>query len=219
MKVKQFPISLLMIATLPLFAQSPKTQRAVHVQEQSAAHVAPQAIPASLKVIYSNLGTKTDLYLDTDGWSITGFNSYGGESNAFSIGMSFTPKLNSHVSQARVAIEYLGSGANQVNLSIYTDAGGIPGTLLAGPVTVANLPNYGTCCDLAIARFPPLAVSAGVQYWLVADAPTSGQGSDFTGAWDWVSKVVDFAGTNGVNGWANENALTLPAGAVLGTIP
>ena len=32
------------------------------------------------------------------------------------------------------------------------DAGGVPGTLLAGPVTVTDLPDYGTCCTLAIAK-------------------------------------------------------------------
>lgn len=191
----------------------------MHTQEKSGARVAVQAVPASLTLIYSNLGAKGDPYLDTEGWSITGFNSYGGESSAFAIALPFTPKSNSHVSQARAAVQYYGSGANQVNLSIYSDSNGTPGSVLAGPVTVKNLADVGTCCQLAIANFAPLAVTAGTQYWLVVDTPASGQGSDFVGAWDFESKVMTFGGTNGVDGWVAENGDTEPAGAVFGTIP
>ena len=117
------------------------------------------------------------------------------------------------------ALQYYGLGANQVNLSIYGDAGGIPGSLLAGPTTVANLPDAGPCCTLAIANFTPLPVTGGTRYWVVANAPLTGQGSDFVGVWDWDYKIMLFGGTNGVNGWFGENADTLPAGEVLGTIP
>lgn len=203
------------LCNLTLLAQT----RAVHTPEKSAIHVQPQEIPEVLRTIYSNLGTKTDLYLDTDGWSLTGFNSYGGDSSAFSIALPFTPKSNSHVSQVRVAVQYAGSGANQVNLSIYGDSNGVPGTVLAGPVTVKNLPDYGTCCALTVANFTPIVVTSGTRYWVVADAPTSGAGSDFVGVWDWVSKIILFGGSNGVDGWQEINIDGLPAGQVLGTIP
>jgi hypothetical protein len=218
-KSNPFATCLLIVASLPLAAQTASQSRIVHTRERSASRVAPQAIPAGLTMIYSNLGTKTDPYLDTDGWSITGFNSYGGSSSAFAIALPFTPKSNSHVSQVRAAVQYYGEGANQINLSIYNDSNGIPGTILAGPVTVMNLPDFGTCCQLAVAHFTPLAVTAGTQYWVVADTPASGQGSDFVGTWDFESKVMTFGGTNGVNGWVAENGDTEPAGAVLGTVP
>jgi hypothetical protein len=217
--VKQLIACLLMLATLSAVAQTSKNQRAVHTQEKSANHVAAQTAAASLKVIYSNLGTATDLYNDTQGWEVDGFNSDGGVSDAFGVALPFTPKSDSHVSQVRVAVQYYGSGANQVNLSIYSDNNGIPGTLLAGPVTVKNLPDSGTCCTLAVASFTPLAVTGGTQYWVVADAPVSGEGSDFAGVWDWVSKKLIFGGTNGNSGWVASNAITLPAGEVRGTIP
>jgi hypothetical protein len=212
-------VCLLTLCNLTLFAQTGKPSRIVHTPEKSAVHVPPQEAPAALKTLYSNLGTKTDLYLDTTGWSLTGFNSYGGSSSAYSIALPFTPKSNSHVSQVRVAVQYYGSGANQVNLSIYGDTNGAPGTLLAGPVTVKNLPNAGTCCALAIANFSPVAVTGGTRYWVVADAPLTGPGSDFVGAWDWVAKIILFGGTNGVNGWYGMNTDGLPAGQVLGTVP
>ena len=215
-----FPfLCLLALCNLTLFGQTRQGLRAVHTTEKSATHVPAQETPAELKAIYTNLGSKIDLYLDTDGWSLTGFNSYGGSSSAYEIGLPFTPKANSHVSQVRVAVQYYGSGANQINLSIYGDSNGAPGTVLAGPVTVTNLPDYGTCCTLTIANFAPLAVAAGTRYWVVANTPTTGTGSDFVGVWDWVSKIILFGGSNGVNGWYGINTDSLPAGEVLGTIP
>jgi len=105
-----------------------------------------------------------------------------------------------------------------VNLSIYNDASGAPGTLLAGPVTVTNLPSFGTCCTLAIAYFSPVAVTGGTQYWVVADAPASGTGSNFAGIWDYAARVFPVAFDEGA-GWVASSADALPAGEVLGTIP
>ncbi len=209
----------ILIMCMPVFGQAAKNLRAIHAKQSPAVQVDAEAPSTNLKKIYSNLGPKTNAYLATDGWSLTGFNSFGGSSSAFSIALPFTPKSNSHVSQVRAAIQYNGSGANQVNISIYSDNGGAPGTLLAGPVTVTNLPSFPSCCTLAVANFSPLAVTAGTRYWVVGGAPTSGQGSDFVGVWNWDYKVFLFGGTNGVNGWFGENGDTLPAGAVMGSIP
>jgi hypothetical protein len=208
------------LCNLALLAQSGQGPRIVHTKEKSAIHVPPQAAPAGLKKIFSNLGTKTNLYFDIGGWLISGPNS----TNGFypSIALPFTPKSNSHVSQARAAVQYFFSGANQVNLSIYGDSGGIPGTLLAGPVTVTNLPDSGTCCTLAIASFTPVAVTGGSRYWLVADTPASGKGSDFQGVWDTVATpVIPMAAYSDFEneGWLAFNADKQPAGEVLGTIP
>ena len=110
------------------------------------------------------------------------------------------------------------SGANQVNLGIYGDASGTPGTLLAGPVTVTNLPDNGTCCGLAVANFSPVAVTGETRYWLVANTPLTGTGSDFFGVWHSVVKPIIPMALS-YNGWSGFNADSLPAGAVLGTIP
>jgi hypothetical protein len=210
---------LAMSYSLVMWAQPEAKMRAVHTRDKSSLRMPPAESPLALKTIYTNLGKKGDLYLDTDGWSLTGFNSYGGESSAFSVAMPFTPKSDAHVTQIRAAIQYYGSGANQVNVSIYGDANGAPGGILAGPVTVTNLPDFGTCCALAVASFVPLAVTAGTRYWVVASAPLTGTGSDFVGVWDWVSKVILFGGSNGVDGWQGINLDGLPAGQVLGTFP
>jgi len=203
---------------MTLFAQTVAGPQVVHTTEKSAIHVPPQVNAVALKKIYSNLGTKTDLYNDTNGWLLAGPNSLGSALLEF-VAMPFTPKSNSTVEQVQVAVHYLGSGANQVNLSIYADSGGAPGTLLAGPVTVTNLPESGTCCALAVASFTPVAVTAGTQYWVTGDTPLSGTGSDFTGTWSWVTKDLGEWGDGSPYGWSVLPVDGLPAGEVLGTIP
>lgn len=219
--MKQAILVLCILTTCHLFlsAQASNRLRAVHAKQNPGVHVPAQEIAEGLTTIYTNLGPKTDAYLGSDGWDITGFNSFGGSSSAFEIALPFTPKSSSHLSQVRAALQYDGSGSNQVNFSIYSDAGGTPGTLLAGPVTVTNLPNFPSCCTLAVANFTPLALTGGTQYWIVANTPASGPGSDFVGVWNWNHKTLPFAGSNGVNGWFAEIGDTWPAGAVLGTVP
>ncbi len=210
---------LLTFYTLTAFAQTGQNTQIIHTKERSAIHVPPQEAPAGLKKIYNNLGkSKTYLYDDTEAWGIFGPDS-GGCCTEFAA-MPFTPKSNSHVSQVQVAVQY-NSGANQVNLSIYSDSYGAPGTLLAGPVTVTNLPEAGTCCTLAIAGFTPLAVTGGTQYWVIVDTPLSGTGSDFSGQWSEVVKPVVPVGyyCSVCGGWLVLNAYDLMAGEVLGTIP
>jgi hypothetical protein len=209
-------VCVLTLCNLMLLAQTGKRPRIVHTTEKFAIHIPPQEAPATLTKIYSNLGTMTNLYTDYEGWYIGGPNATNG--TGF-FGMAFTPKSNSHVSMVQVALQYV-SGANQVNLSIYSDSAGAPKTLLAGPVTVVNLPTYGTCCSLAFAHFFPVAVTGATQYWVVADTPLTGTGSDLNGAWDWVAKPTYPTAFDNGSGWQGFMALAEePAGEVLGTIP
>jgi hypothetical protein len=138
-------ICLLALCNLNLFAQAGAAPRIVYPQEKSAVHVPPQEAPAGLKKIDSNLGSKTELYNYTSAYGLWGpnFENYGFPQF---VAMPFTPQSDSHVAQVGVAVLYGGQGADQVNLSIYNDSSGAPGTLLAGPVTVPNLPT--SCCNL-----------------------------------------------------------------------
>ncbi len=210
---------LALLGSVTLFAQIGAAPQVVHTREKSAIHVPPQENAVALKRIYSNLGTKTDLYNDQNGWAILGpTSSLPGAGLPEFIAMPFTPKLDAKVSQVGVAVQYM-SGDDQVNLSIYADSGsGYPGTLLAGPVTVSNLPG-SSCCTLTVANFPPVAVSAGTQYWVVADTPATGTGSDFEGKWAWVVKDMgEWAEGTPTYGWYSLPVDGLPAGEVLGTV-
>lgn len=215
MKKTQVLVCLLAFGHLTLFSQTGKGPRPEPNAEESTKSSPPWEAPAALQRIYSNLGKKTEpFFTGGGGVLLSGPNSaYGSNFGA----LPFTPKSNAHVSQVQVAVEYT-SGDNQVNLSIYGDSGGVPGTLLVGPVTVTNLPTHGTCCALAVANFTPVAVTGGTQYWVVADTPPTGTGSDFAGGWREVVKPIPFAVDRG-SGWFADNGDTLVAGEVLGTIP
>jgi len=205
----------LALCSASLYAQKPKTvEYGGSVRFEGPA----QEAPATLMKIYSNLGPATSAY-SSSAWSLNGPNSAAGLSQF--IAMPFTPKANAHVSQVRAALQYNGSGANRVNLSLYSDASGVPGVLLAGPVTVKNLPTYFSCCKLASATFDNVAVTAGTQYWVVADTPAAGTGSDFYGVWAFVppSKLSVGADVGGGGWFSFQASVQEPAGAVYGTIP
>jgi hypothetical protein len=202
-----------------LFGQTIQRPQMLHHQETFAIHVPPQEAPQGLATIYSSLGTDPDyLYNYIDTWLVSGPNSLAGLADF--IAMRFTPPKNSHVSEVRVAVLYDGAGADQVNLSIHADSKGHPGKLLAGPVTVTNLPKAFTCCQLAVANFDSVPVAGGTRYWVVADTPKTGRGSDFLGEWAGaVSPVLTLAANVAGTGWVAFNGNGLPAGEVLGTVP
>jgi hypothetical protein len=210
---------LLTIFILALFGQTVEQPRMLHHKETFAVHVPPQEAPQGLTTIYSSLGTDSkNLYNYIDTWLVSGPNCVIGIANF--IAMPFTPKSNSHISEVRTAVLYYGNGADQVNLSIHEDSKGHPGRLLAGPVTVTKLPKAFTCCQLAVADFASVPVNGGTQYWVVADTPRTGQGSDFFGEWAGaVSPVLMLAGNAAQTGWVAFNGNGLPAGDVLGTVP
>ena len=210
---------LLTISNLALFGQTVEQPRMLHHKETFAVHVPPQEAPQGLTTIYSSLGTDPkNLYNYIDTWLVSGPKSIVGLADF--IAMRFTPKSNSHVSEVRVAVLYYGIGADQVDLSIYEDSKGHPGRLLAGPVTVTNLPKAFTCCQLAVADFASVPVNGGTQYWVVANTPKTGRGSDFLGEWAGaVSPVLTLAANAAQTGWVAFNGNGLPAGEVLGTVP
>ena len=210
---------LVAILSLTLFGQTTEQPRILHREGPLEVYVPPQEVPQGLTEIYSSLGTDPKhLYNWLATWFVAGPNSILYFSDF--IGMPFTPKSNSHVLQVQTAILWDRSGADQVNLSIHADRNGHPGKLLAGPVTVTNLPTH-SCCELAVANFSSaVPVKGGTQYWVVADTPMTGQGSDFVGEWAGaVSPVLPLASNTAGGGWVPFNGNGLPAGEVLGTIP
>jgi len=204
----------LMFLAAALFSASLHAQQLNPVREPDG-----QDTTAAAAKIYSNLGPPTSAYYGLGFWQIYGPNNpYGGSTQFVALG--FTSGANAHVKQVRAAVLYI-AGTNQINLSLYADSNGIPGALLAGPVTVTNLPTYGSCCQLAIANFPiSVAITAGTQYWVVANTPSSGTGSDFFGTWNYVPLSKQVLSAYSPGGWTTSQApIEEPAGAVYGTIP
>jgi hypothetical protein len=95
-----------------------------------------QPVPETLQKIFGNLGPADKAY-STGGFEILGPHSSAGFSQFISL--PFTPTANAHVDQVRAAIQFLSAGTpNEVNIGLYGDNAGVPGTLLAGPVTVVE---------------------------------------------------------------------------------
>lgn len=211
-------VCMVAFATVTLFAQQHLKSISGPAQDKTQVRTPMQKAPVGLKKIFSNLGPKASAY-SSSAWLENGPNAAGGGPQF--IAMPFTPKANATVTQAQVAVQWNSSGANQINLSVYSDSSGAPGTLIGGPVTVTNLPTYSTCCALTIGGFSPgVSVLAGTQYWIVADTPLSGQGSDFAGVWDFVPPAKTTVGANEGGSWFSFQAsISEPAGAVYGTIP
>lgn len=217
-KVFGGPLCLLVLCSANLFAQdNSRMPRAVHTSEKSQIHI-PAAAETPLTRIFSNLGPAANAYNDTDDFLVAG--SASGLGQEF-LGVAFTPKADSTVTVIRAALQFLdeGNGApNQINVSLYNDAGGVPGEIIRGPHTITNLPEAGTCCTLATWHLSKgVSVFAGVQYWVVADAPATGTGSDSAAVWDAVFPSFPEAFNNGT--WVHSDGDMRFGLGVLGTVP
>jgi hypothetical protein len=173
-----------------------------------------QETSATLQTIYTDFGpTTTDYFNDTTGYYVLGpDNSVGDTEQA--IGLPFTPKADAHVSQLQAAIGYI-SGTSAVDIGLYSDASGTPGTLLAAGHS-PNIPDFGACCTVVSVAITPTAVTAGTQYWIVASSDDT-HGPDFTGVWQ-ASNLYNISGNESQSGWFTFSA-NVPAGAAKGTIP
>lgn len=105
--------------------------------------------------------------------------------------LPFTPRANVQAKTFSAAIGHT-SGTNQINLGVYSDAGGVPGSPLPGAQgTITDLPESGDCCDFAILRLPGqgIALTGGTKYWLVA-SPNNVTAPDFFGLWQFSSNNI-----------------------------
>jgi hypothetical protein len=217
-----FVVALVALASVTLFAQNSQTfgvPTRVHSNIVKGGPVTQYNAPVGLKKIYSNLGSKTAAYDYTNGWLIDGSTSPLGHIQW--IGYAFTPTKAHVATQIRAAAFYyagFGSGGNDVNEGIWTDASGVPGTEIKGK-DKSNLPTWtGTstdCCKTQNVTIKATKLKKGVQYWVVL---TNGsKDTTASGVWDFV--FGDGTATQAYNlgsGWATEN-VQASAFAVYGT--
>jgi hypothetical protein len=170
--------------------------------------------PASFVTIYSNLGTGTNVYLPSIGWSVTGPESPGGQVDSAT---PFTPEHSSNLVLIKVAIEGAG-GPNGVTLSLNEDSDGAPGTAIM-TWNLANLPAFPSCCELDLAQFEQtVTVEKGVQYWLVATAYEATPSSSLSWNMNSLSTYGTIGQKFGDQAWQiTPNSALLPAFSVLGT--
>jgi hypothetical protein len=125
----------------------------------SASFAAPNG---DLKVVYSNLNADGPRYDELRGWAINGPDTGGRQFLA----MPFVPEEDTTVKKFLMALVWV-RGPNVVNVSLRTDAGGIPGDVI-DKTEISDLPPWKTCCKVTVWRTKGIPVVAGVKYWLVA---------------------------------------------------
>jgi hypothetical protein len=201
----------LAIATGMTFAQSPSLKVA------HTTHTGPikamKKSPAGTVTLFSNLSTPTAAYNDTTGYYVLALNNSVGLPEQ-AIGVPFIAPANAHVTLLQVAVQWI-SGTNLVKVGLYHDSNGTVGSAMATGY-VANVPAFGTCCEIANVTIASTAITAGNQYWIVA-TPDDTNAADFTGVFD-ASNLANIAGDVGGSGWFSFTTNT-PAAAAKGTIP
>ena len=185
-------------------------QRIALIPNEAGKYVPPLAHKSKLKTIISNFATAYPKgpYNAFVAVPINGPDTLHGQ---IAFATAFTLTAAATVQEVDIAGGWApGSNAKKpiMQLHIYADANGVPGTeLWSGKAVVAEA---GTCCNvIAIHVEGGLALNAAAQYWLGA-TPAPG-GSSFAGAWDLnvLDQVTPTAGAvNQGNGWVAQQEPT-----------
>jgi hypothetical protein len=154
------------------FSPDGKFVRAVN----PSADIIPAAEPDTRsKKIFSNLShDKLAVYFSI--WGNTIAQGPPGFPFQTWVAEAFTPAANATVTKIQTSAGRQSAGSAGFEISLYSDASGVPGSVLA-TTHVSNLPTYGTCCALSTATFSSgVPVTAGTQYWVVVS--TTSQDTD-----------------------------------------
>ncbi len=178
--------------------------------------------PASLKKIFSNLGSSTDAYDSSNGYFVSGINNTLNAQQQ-DLAVPFTPKKASTVTEIKFALQYYGYGYNGATVELAADASGLPGKVLAKK-DLKNFSDFGSgCCKLATWKLTKgIKVKKGTQYWIVGT--TDKKSIDSVNTWDfvWNDAAGSFAFQQDGGGWVvltQSDGYAPPAGAVYGTTP
>lgn len=143
----------------------------------SCAFIVSASVARADPIIFSNLGPG-DTYDDRAAWTVGG--PFSAADDAVAIGQSFAPAADVTFDAVEVALTWI-TGTNAATISLMSDLGGHPGTVLES-FQFADLPQIGTTnTELALgdsSHHPVL--HGGSQYWIVATA----DGDAFMG-WAW----------------------------------
>ena len=175
---------------------------------------APAAIPAKLQTIHANFARlyPQGLYNASMGASLEGPNTLHGQ---IWLAAAFTPVQNATVKQLDVAAGVI-SGTNKINVALYADASGVPGTSLWSTDTA--MPPFATCCSVvSVTDSAGIPVTAGMRYWLVLT--TTADSTDTTAAWSLVVRNQvkgGLAAQNRGSGWQARPSTPAFAFAVYG---
>jgi hypothetical protein len=110
------------------------------------------------------------------------------------------PKANSTAKELLIPLGYVTRGFNKGSISIFTDAGGVPGKPLKTWAT-GNFPPEGQCCKLIAPKDSTgVPLKGGTQHWIVAH--TGSQSKEAQYQWNFVWN--DAQGKSRVPEWQYE---------------
>jgi hypothetical protein len=174
--------------------------RLVIIHNAGGSFTPPLALKAKLPAIFSNFATlyPKGVYNASNGAVVAGPNNFQGQSW---LAAAFTPATTATVQEIDVAAGFINGAKNVVQIGLYSDASGIPGTKLWSGNAV--LPTFGLCCAIIVKHDKgAVTVTAGTQYWVALTTLSSDP--NFYGAWNLnvLDQVDTFVtATNFGNGW------------------
>jgi hypothetical protein len=122
------------------------------------------SLPAMAGTAYTNI--QDNSYQCCSGWTIGGSGSPVGLVEDAQL---FTSLVSGNANQITVALGFA-AGDNGATISLWTDAGGAPGSNLSGFITAPPAPVFGTCCQFTTVTFAGVPITAGQQYFVVIEA-------------------------------------------------
>jgi hypothetical protein len=182
--------------------------------DRTVRHLESSSAPSNKKLvkIYSNLGTGDNVYDGIAGYGILGPDA--GQRWPENVACAFKPKANHTVTEIDLGLTHV-QGTNIVIVSLNGTEKGVPGKPLHS-WTFKNLPDFGTCCTLQVAKYAKgIPVQKGKLYWVVvrwskkyADTydvwnnDSNGESGTFTNdlGWGWFPKSYQQLGNFGVFG-------------------
>jgi PEP-CTERM motif len=132
------------------------------------------SLPAMAGTAYTNI--QDNSYQCCTGWTIGGSGSPVGLVEDAQL---FTSLVSGNANQITVALGFA-AGDNGATISLWTDAGGAPGSNLSGFITAPPAPVFGTCCQFTSVTFAGVPITAGQQYFVVIEADNT-----TWDAWNW----------------------------------
>jgi hypothetical protein len=168
--------------------------------------------PIKGTVIFDSIGSGG--YNCCSGWTVSGPSSVIGEQiwSADQI----TPSVSGKVKEIVMGVGYV-TGNNAAELAIYSDASGLPGTMLWSG-DVSNLPVFGSTGTTTVSAKvkPAVKIKANTPFWVAVQTDTNS--SNTWDAWNDSNTTNAPLAQNTGSGWTNFGSTTAGAMTLYGKV-
>lgn len=147
-------------------------------------------------VIFTNFGQSGNLFQAGSGIPLTGYTTPSSFTGFVAQAFAFTPTVSFTLAEIDIALSHV-SGTNDGLVSLWTDSGGSPGTVLSSWIT-GPVPAFGECCTYQafVPNVQPINLVGQQRYWILAVA------NGFSSTLIWNSNSLGLSGPSAsmVNG-------------------